>query len=150
MMYHFQYLFSLYIVCGSLSVCLELQSNRHHNTTWWQQLCDEICIDSVSFFYFADVPIVSLQFGTILKPDTIKEGDDIYFECIVKARPMATSISWFHNVSYVIPGSATRQYLLTKGFVIGLDRNCIHKASKGERESSLAILKHMFPLSIGL
>ena len=55
--------------------------------------------ENISVFYFADVPIVSLQFGTILKPHSIKEGDDIYFECIVKARPLATSIQWFQNVS---------------------------------------------------
>ena len=49
--------------------------------------------------YFSDLPIVSLQFGTILKPDSIKEGDDIYFECIVEARPTASHIDWFINVS---------------------------------------------------
>ena len=30
--------------------------------------------ENVSVFYFADVPIVSLQFGTILKPHSIKEA----------------------------------------------------------------------------
>ena len=49
-------------------------------------------------FIFADVPIVKLQFGTILKADSIKEGDDIYFECIVEARPPALSIEWYLNV----------------------------------------------------
>ena len=44
------------------------------------------------------MPIVKLQFGTILKPDSIKEGDDIYFECIVEARPPALSIEWYLNV----------------------------------------------------
>ena len=53
-------------------------------------------------YYFSDLPIVSLQFGTILKPDSIKEGDDIYFECIVEARPTASHIDWFINVSIII------------------------------------------------
>ena len=56
-------------------------------------------LDAVNDFcpYFSDLPIVSLQFGTILKPDSIKEGDDIYFECIVEARPTASHIDWFIN-----------------------------------------------------
>ena len=53
------------------------------------------------FSYFSDLPIVSLQFGTILKPDSIKEGDDIYFECIVEARPTSSHIDWFINVSII-------------------------------------------------
>ena len=51
------------------------------------------------YFFIADLPIVSLQFGTILKPDSIKEGDDIYFECIVEARPAVSQIEWYLNVS---------------------------------------------------
>ena len=71
--------------------------------------------ENVSFFYFADVPIVSLQFGTILKPDSIKEGDDIYFECIVKARPLATSIQWFQNVSNFL--ISFHKFFLSKSYI---------------------------------
>ena len=53
----------------------------------------------IIYFFIADLPIVSLQFGTILKPDSIKEGDDIYFECIVEARPAVSQIEWYLNVS---------------------------------------------------
>ena len=54
---------------------------------------------AIIYFFIADLPIVSLQFGTILKPDSIKEGDDIYFECIVEARPAVSQIEWYLNVS---------------------------------------------------
>ena len=57
---------------------------------------------NVSFLFllfFSDLPIAKLRFGTILKTDNIKEGDDIFFECIVQARPPSSSLQWYHNVS---------------------------------------------------
>jgi len=43
--------------------------------------------------------MTSLQYGANLNAENIKEGDDIYFECIVQARPPVTKLQWFHNVS---------------------------------------------------
>jgi sucrose-6-phosphate hydrolase SacC (GH32 family) len=37
--------------------------------------------------------------GSTLNPDDIKEGDDVYFECHVKANPVWRKLSWLHNVS---------------------------------------------------
>jgi hypothetical protein len=37
--------------------------------------------------------------GSTLNPDDIKEGDDVYFECHVKANPAWRKLSWLHNVS---------------------------------------------------
>lgn len=37
--------------------------------------------------------------GTSLNPDDIKEGDDVYFECLVQSNPKNHKLSWFHNVS---------------------------------------------------
>ncbi|XP_023711739.1 nephrin isoform X2 [Cryptotermes secundus] len=42
-------------------------------------------------------PIVSLMLGSTLNPDDIKEGDDVYFECHVKANPAWRKLSWLHN-----------------------------------------------------
>ncbi|KDR10051.1 hypothetical protein L798_00313, partial [Zootermopsis nevadensis] len=42
-------------------------------------------------------PIVSLMLGSTLNPDDIKEGDDVYFECHVKANPPWRKLSWLHN-----------------------------------------------------
>ncbi|XP_068081758.1 neural cell adhesion molecule 2 [Anabrus simplex] len=42
-------------------------------------------------------PIVSLLLGITLNPDDIKEGDDVYFECHVKANPPWRKLSWLHN-----------------------------------------------------
>ncbi|CAG2057959.1 unnamed protein product, partial [Timema podura] len=42
-------------------------------------------------------PIVTLRLGSTLNPDDIKEGDDVYFECHVKANPPWRKLNWMHN-----------------------------------------------------
>lgn len=54
-------------------------------------------------FLVAVVPILHLQLGTNMNPDDIEEGDDVYFECQVKANPGAYKVVWKHNVSTVLP-----------------------------------------------
>lgn len=46
-----------------------------------------------------DQPQVTLQLGSTLNPDDIKEGDDVYFECHIKANPKENRITWWHDVS---------------------------------------------------
>lgn len=46
-----------------------------------------------------DNPVVTLSLGSTLNPHDIKEGDDVYFECNVRANPREHRISWFHDVS---------------------------------------------------
>jgi hypothetical protein len=48
---------------------------------------------------FTDPPQVTLQLGNKLNPDTIKENDDVYFECNIRANPKKYKITWLHNVS---------------------------------------------------
>ncbi|KAL4709359.1 hypothetical protein ACJJTC_007091 [Scirpophaga incertulas] len=43
------------------------------------------------------MPIVSLVLGPKLNPNDIEEGDDVYFECVVKANPPAYKVVWEHN-----------------------------------------------------
>jgi hypothetical protein len=50
---------------------------------------------------FSDVPMVTLKMGSSLNPDDIKEGDDVYFECNIRANPKAYRLAWFHNVSAI-------------------------------------------------
>jgi hypothetical protein len=54
--------------------------------------CNSLCL-------FPDVPVVSLKMGSSLNPDDIKEGDDVYFECNIRANPKAYRLAWFHDVS---------------------------------------------------
>ncbi|XP_042217603.1 nephrin-like [Homarus americanus] len=42
-------------------------------------------------------PVVTLQMGSSLNPDNIKEGDDVYFECHINANPTVSRVFWYHN-----------------------------------------------------
>lgn len=35
-----------------------------------------------------------------MNPDDIEEGDDVYFECKIRANPPAYKVLWKHNVSF--------------------------------------------------
>ena len=49
-----------------------------------------------------DVPIVRLELGSKLKLEAIKEGDDVYMECSIRANPWVTKVTWKHNVIIII------------------------------------------------
>lgn len=51
------------------------------------------------FLSFADMPVVTLKMGSSLNPDDIKEGADVYFECLIQSNPKPYKMSWYHNVS---------------------------------------------------
>lgn len=51
--------------------------------------------------------------GSSLNPDDIKEGDDVYFECNVRANPKPHRLAWYHNVS-TIPDIRTKPSLSIK------------------------------------
>ncbi|KAK7598080.1 hypothetical protein V9T40_006315 [Parthenolecanium corni] len=42
-------------------------------------------------------PQVTLKMGHNLDPRSIKEGDDVYFECEIRCNPKAFKQAWFHN-----------------------------------------------------
>ncbi|CAO1433884.1 unnamed protein product [Diamesa serratosioi] len=43
------------------------------------------------------MPVVTLKMGSSLNPDDIKEGDDVYFECLIQSNPKPYKMSWYHN-----------------------------------------------------
>ena len=47
-------------------------------------------------------PMVSARLGSILDPEDIKEGTNVFFECSITANPAAYSVSWLHNVSLTL------------------------------------------------
>jgi hypothetical protein len=51
------------------------------------------------FLFAKDAPEVSLKLGSSLAEADIKEGDDVYFECHIKANPQAHKVTWKKNVS---------------------------------------------------
>ena len=55
----------------------------------------------VVFISFTDIPQSVLSLGSSLNGSNIKEGDDVYFECSIRANPKPYKISWRFNVSIV-------------------------------------------------
>lgn len=48
---------------------------------------------------YTDVPIIELELGSSLRPESIREGTDVYFECKIKTNPSTYKVVWKHNVS---------------------------------------------------
>jgi len=45
----------------------------------------------------ADAPVVSIKLGSSLKANDINEGDDVYFECDIRANPKSYKLLWFKD-----------------------------------------------------
>ena len=61
--------------------------------------------DEVLNFFFADTPQSILSLGSSLNGSNIKEGDDVYFECNVRANPRPYKVTWRFNVSTLCANS---------------------------------------------
>ena len=55
----------------------------------------------IVFCTLSDPPQVSIQLGKSLVASDIREGVDVYFDCLVSANPTPKSklVTWLHNVS---------------------------------------------------
>jgi hypothetical protein len=49
--------------------------------------------------FSTDSPLVTLELGSNLIGSSIREGMDVYFECIILANPWVYKVIWRHNVS---------------------------------------------------
>ncbi|XP_047511176.1 hemicentin-2-like [Pieris napi] len=63
-------------------------------------------------------PLVTLTLGSTLNPHDIKEEDDVYFECNVRANPKEYKISWYHNGSPVIQNMRSGIILSSRSLVL--------------------------------
>lgn len=52
-------------------------------------------------FVFSDLPETRIVLGASLKADAIKEGADVYFDCIVNALPASFRVEWKLNASFL-------------------------------------------------
>lgn len=48
-----------------------------------------------------DVPEATVRLGSSLDPDNIREGTDVYFDCIITAHPGVYKVEWRHNVGLI-------------------------------------------------
>ncbi|XP_019871774.2 hemicentin-1 isoform X2 [Aethina tumida] len=63
-------------------------------------------------------PQVTLHLGSTLNPDDIKEGDDVYFECNIKANPKQHKITWFHDGMLVSQNMSSGVIISTQSLVL--------------------------------
>lgn len=77
----------------------------------------------------SDVPVVSIKLGSSLKANDINEGDDVYFECEVRANPRSYKLLWFKD-GKELHQNATAGIILPGGQSLVLQS--VTKASAGE------------------
>lgn len=70
-----------------------------------------------------DVPDAYVKLGSSLDPNAIREGTDVYFDCIVTAHPAVYKVEWKHNVSAshlptVSLSSRTTNHLILSVFLL--------------------------------
>jgi hypothetical protein len=58
-----------------------------------------------------DTPEAKIILGTSLNPEAIREGADVYFDCIINAHPPVYKVEWRHNVSHKLrPKGRQKKY----------------------------------------
>ncbi|XP_011644454.1 hemicentin-1-like [Pogonomyrmex barbatus] len=77
--------------------------------------------------YYA--PVVSIKLGSSLKANDINEGDDVYFECDVRANPKSYKLLWFKD-GKELHQNATAGIILPGGQSLVLQS--VTKSSAGE------------------
>ncbi|CAH0400396.1 unnamed protein product [Chilo suppressalis] len=89
------------------------------------------------------VPVVDLRMGSSLNPDEIKEGDDVYFECSVKANPKTHRLVWFHDNNEIFHNEGAGVILSAQSLVLQSvtraaagDYTCMAANSEGKGTSN--------------
>jgi len=77
----------------------------------------------------ADAPVVSIKLGSSLRANDINEGDDVYFECDIRANPRSYKLLWFKD-GKELHQNATAGIILPGGQSLVLQS--VTKASAGE------------------
>ncbi|CAG9764806.1 unnamed protein product [Ceutorhynchus assimilis] len=93
-------------------------------------------------------PQVVLHLGSTLNAEDIKEGDDVYFECNIKANPKQHKITWYHNGHSVSQNMSSGVIISTHSLVLqsitrGQSGNytCLAANPRGETMSPIVELK---------
>ena len=71
--------------------------DKENSTSFFQSV--PIFFSLKNIIFLLDIPQSVLNLGSSLNGSNIKEGDDVYFECSVRANPKPYKISWRFNVS---------------------------------------------------
>ncbi|XP_016840806.1 nephrin isoform X1 [Nasonia vitripennis] len=96
-------------------------------------------------------PETKIRLGTSLDPNAIKEGSDVYFDCLIQARPPVYKVEWTHQ-------GKTLNHNISRGVIIsnqslvlqGVDRKnagnytCVGYNTEGDGQSEPFYLNVMF------
>ncbi|XP_069952321.1 nephrin-like [Cherax quadricarinatus] len=92
-------------------------------------------------------PQVHLAIGSSLSADKIKEGDDVYFECNVRAHPHVYKVLWYHNGMQVQHNVSVGVIISNQTLVIQRLRRqhtglftCVASNIEGDGQSNAVIL----------
>ncbi|OAD53110.1 Myelin-associated glycoprotein [Eufriesea mexicana] len=96
-------------------------------------------------------PVVTLKMGKTLNPDDIKEGDDVYFECSVRANPKVHKLAWFKD-GKELKNNATAGIVLSDHSLVlqritrysAGDYTCLVANSEGKTASNPVTLQIMY------
>ncbi|XP_008211195.1 hemicentin-2 isoform X1 [Nasonia vitripennis] len=93
-------------------------------------------------------PMVQLELGSTLKAENIKEGDDVYFECKVRANPEHHKITWRHNGDILMQNYSAGIIMSTQSLVLQrIERKnagnytCLASNERGETTSPTVALR---------
>ncbi|XP_029173199.1 nephrin-like isoform X1 [Nylanderia fulva] len=96
-------------------------------------------------------PKVQLHLGSTLNAENIKEGDDVYFECKVRANPEHHKITWRHNGAVLTQNYSAGIIMSTQSLVLqGIGRDnagnytCLASNDRGETTSPIVNLRVQF------
>ena len=75
---------------------------------------------------FSDPPQVAIRMGKSLVASDIREGVDVYFNCVIRANPPPKTkiVTWLHNVSIskIVFSVCSMQYINNLKKLIWIDR----------------------------
>nr|XP_053628519.1 nephrin-like [Cherax quadricarinatus] len=93
-------------------------------------------------------PHVYLAMGSNLSPNEIKEGDDVYFECNVRAHPYVYKVLWYHNGVQVQHNVSAGVIVSNQSLVIQRVRRqqtglytCVASNIEGDGQSNAVVLR---------
>ncbi|XP_047356608.1 nephrin-like isoform X2 [Vespa velutina] len=96
-------------------------------------------------------PETKIQLGTSLDPSTIREGMDVYFDCLIQAEPPVTKVEWRHQGKALYHNVTQGIIISNQSLVLqGVDRKsagnytCVGYNVEGDGESSPFYLNVMF------
>ncbi|XP_026481243.1 hemicentin-1-like [Ctenocephalides felis] len=96
-------------------------------------------------------PVVDLKMGAGLDPNDIKEGDDVYFECEVRANPPVYRLAWYHDGTELRHDSGARVIISANSLALQKvtrywtgDITCLAANTQGRTSSAQLSLRVRF------